>query len=46
MTHAHTDDAPGSTLAFEEIEAADAPSFESFWAGMFLGVALVGAVAT
>lgn len=27
---------------FDEIEAAEAPSAESFWGGMFLGLALAG----
>jgi hypothetical protein len=29
---------------FEEIDAADAPSADSFWWGMWSGVILVGAV--
>lgn len=32
------------SLSFEEIEAADAPSADSFWWGMWSGIAVVTAV--
>ncbi|WP_258060742.1 daptide-type RiPP [Rathayibacter rathayi] len=32
-------------FVFEELDAVDAPSAESFWNGMFVGVGFVGAMA-